>query len=523
MGLLQYFLSRYERDSFFVQERSKALCYLIMTLLILIPCALVAFNIVQYQGIFGTANLILISLEMAMIVGLYLLKKGHYHISANLLTAIASLLLVAFMLYSAFTLKNADFISFTFYMQVMIILAALFTRIRWVIAISAFFIVTTTISTVLIKGILTDVYAEVLQDLSVDYIFSITLSFISCLLVVRLNARNVKQLEFEFNENQKKSNVVMELIASIEELSSKLTRMAEQSSESAAQFSEDAQSQAATAEEITSTVEEMTAGIESISNAVRQQFSMIERLLGRINELSHFIENMGNRLTVASKKSEDVSMQGHTVEGLLNSMTASMSSILKSSQDMNSIIKIINDIADQINLLSLNAAIEAARAGDAGRGFAVVADEISKLADRTSASTKEISQLITINVKEIEGGFSNIARIVESIRTMVGMVSTISNEMNELYTSTNEQLKTNEHVRREADTLRNFSDHILSSIEEQKIASQQIVKSISIVNETSQHNASGSIKLSENAAELLSLARTMEHQITSHNQAISFA
>jgi methyl-accepting chemotaxis protein len=242
---------------------------------------------------------------------------------------------------------------------------------------------------------------------------------------------------------------------------------------------------------------------------------MITRLIERINDLSGFIENIGKRLTGSSTKAEDVSKQGSSIEGSLNTMNASMASILKSSQDMNNIIEIINDIADQINLLSLNAAIEAARAGDAGRGFAVVADEISKLADRTTSSIKEIASLITINVKEIQSGFSNIEQMTGNIRNMISAVALISAEMKELYISMQEQLTNNEEVRRDAVMLKNFSDSLLSAIEEQKTAAMEVAKSIAAVNDTAQNNAAGSIRVAENSSELLKLAKGIEAEISS--------
>jgi hypothetical protein len=108
---------------------------------------------------------------ITVIVCLYLLKKGHYNASANTISTIAAFLFVGMMFYSAIAGNSTGYISFTFYMPVIIIVSALYNRLRWVVGISIFFIVSTIVCTVMMRNLLTDIYARVLKELAVDYIF----------------------------------------------------------------------------------------------------------------------------------------------------------------------------------------------------------------------------------------------------------------------------------------------------------------------------------------------------------------
>ena len=117
--------------------------------------------------------------------------------------------------------------------------------------------------------------------------------------------------------------------------------------------------------------------------------------------------------------STQISLKAREGEQSMTGMNSAMTRIIQSSEEMTGIVKIINDISERINLLSLNAAIEAARAGDAGRGFAVVADEISKLADQTASSIKSIDTLIRTNESEIGKGNQNVGAAVEKINYII--------------------------------------------------------------------------------------------------------
>jgi len=198
---------------------------------------------------------------------------------------------------------------------------------------------------------------------------------------------------------------------------------------------------------------------------------------------------------MASNVTRDITVYATEGEKSLRSMDESMQKINSSSTEMTNIVGIINDISDKINLLSLNAAIEAARAGDAGRGFAVVADEISKLADQTSTSIKDIDSHIKLNNNEINRGTSTVGDAVKTISKIIDGVNSINTMIDEISNQMAHQQSLNSQVNSEAENAINRSDEMKMATEEQKIAVTEIALSISSVNELTQSNSEGAEKL----------------------------
>jgi methyl-accepting chemotaxis protein len=167
-----------------------------------------------------------------------------------------------------------------------------------------------------------------------------------------------------------------------------------------------------------------------------------------------------------------------------------------SSGKIGDIITVIDDIADQTNLLALNAAIEAARAGEQGRGFAVVADEVRKLAERTTRATKEIADLI-------KGIQSLTHRGVASMEKAGGIVA----ENREMTEKTAVALQ---NIVRESNRVTDMVAQIAAASEEQSSASEQISKNIEAISSVTNQSAAGAQQIARAAEDLNRLTENLQ-------------
>ncbi|HEY1405255.1 MAG TPA: methyl-accepting chemotaxis protein [Spirochaetota bacterium] len=292
-----------------------------------------------------------------------------------------------------------------------------------------------------------------------------------------------------------------------------LTESTEQISQTISAFTENIQSESANAEEISASIEQIAAGMENVAGSAKNQNETMVQLTSQITQLAHYINDMSRLIARTGEITTIMSHEAKEGENSLRTMKESTDKILESSKDMTNILKIINDISDQINLLSLNAAIEAARAGDAGRGFAVVADEISQLADQTAVSLKEIGNLISINNTEIQNGQNGVESSITLISRMIDQVNQISKMSDDVQEIMKHQLNAKDSVGTDSDRVKILSDEIASATTENKTGINEISKSISDISQLSQNNAAGAEEMSSSIEEIAGMSQSLKVRI----------
>lgn len=303
-------------------------------------------------------------------------------------------------------------------------------------------------------------------------------------------------------------------IAHIIQIADELASSSTQMSQAISSFTDNVQNEASTVEEISATIEEISAGMENVAKRADSQNQSLSSLINLLKNLSQTIETVADTMNASVKEVELIAERSREGSQSLNQMNATMQVLSKSSDDMKNIVKIINDISEQINLLSLNAAIEAARAGDFGRGFAVVADEISKLAEQTASSIKEIDGLIKQNSTEMAKGTHNITQAIQNIGFIINGVRDISSRIEQVAAEMKEQLAINTKVQGMITDVQAGSEEIKNATEEQRVAINEISQSISTINELSQSNAGAAEEMSANAAGVEQLAVKLKEMVS---------
>ena len=176
---------------------------------------------------------------------------------------------------------------------------------------------------------------------------------------------------------------------------------------------------------------ELASASQVLAEGAELQAASIEELAATTNTVADQVENSRREAEASAKATAQTATMIEENQAKMQQMMEAMHKIHETSQQVVGIIQTIEDIASQTNLLSLNASIEAARAGDAGRGFAVVADEIGKLALESSKAANTTKELIEISMEEINKGNTITVGAMNSLKESVSAVDQVNNMIQE--------------------------------------------------------------------------------------------
>ncbi|HOP64950.1 MAG TPA: methyl-accepting chemotaxis protein [Spirochaetota bacterium] len=274
-----------------------------------------------------------------------------------------------------------------------------------------------------------------------------------------------------------------------------------------------AQDQAASIEETSSAMEEIKATIDSVFETTKDQAARAGDNKKLMEYLSESINSINKTAQTANKMADDTYKYAIDGEQVLGQTVEGMKEITESSSRIKEIVTIINDISDQINLLSLNASIEAARAGEHGRGFAVVAEEIAKLAEQTAGSTDEINRLIQESNNRVEMGSTLVSKTADSLRLIITNVKSTAQLMEEIARSSVELDQSSKKAANNAANVNRMSEEISSMMQEQSTSSNEILKAIDRINAVTQSVASGSEELAGSSEELSSQSELLNNLV----------
>jgi methyl-accepting chemotaxis protein len=222
--------------------------------------------------------------------------------------------------------------------------------------------------------------------------------------------------------------------------------------------------------------EEMRSSADQLAERTERQSASVSEAATAIDQITKAVKQQMARAEDASKIARDANAGTQASADIMEQTIKAMEAIQGSSQQINTLISVIDEIAFQTNLLALNAGVEAARAGDSGKGFAVVAQEVRELAQRSAKAAKEITDLLSKSTAEVEAGVSMVEKAGKALKGIGGHVEAINVQIAAMMESTREEAETLREINTTVTQIENMTQQNAAMVEETTASIHQLAQ-----------------------------------------------